>query len=244
MTLRDTVRQIVDGTDTFAGRAFDWSLLALILWSIATFTVETIPDLENATVRFLWYSEVVITALFTVEYAVRIWIAERTWRYVFSFNGLIDLVAVAPFYITLMMGLGAMDLRAARAFRLFRVLQLLKIRRYDRAVARFRRAWVIAREEMVLYLLLTVIMLFLSATGIYYFESAAQPEVFKSIPHSLWWALATLTTVGYGDVYPITVGGRIFTFFVLMVGLGIVAGPAGLIASALAQARREEADRG
>jgi voltage-gated potassium channel len=82
--------------------------------------------------------------------------------------------------------------------------------------------------------------LYLSAVGIYFFEHQAQPEQFKSVFHCLWWAVATLTTVGYGDVFPITAGGRIFTFFVLMVGLGIVAVPAGLVASALSQARRED----
>ncbi len=83
--------------------------------------------------------------------------------------------------------------------------------------------------------------MYLSAVGIHYFENAAQPEQFKFVFHSLWWSVATLTTVGYGDIYPITAGGRIFTFFVLMIGLGVVAIPAGLVASALSQARKDEA---
>jgi len=84
-------------------------------------------------------------------------------------------------------------------------------------------------------------LLYLSAVGIYYFENAAQPDQFKSVFHSLWWAITTLTTVGYGDMFPITVGGKVFTFFVLMIGLGIVAVPTGLVASALSQAREEDA---
>jgi len=91
----------------------------------------------------------------------------------------------------------------------------------------------------VLFGCIAMILLYLSAVGIYYFENAAQPEKFKSIFHSLWWALATLTTVGYGDIYPVTAGGQFFTFFVLMLGLGVVAVPTGLIASALSQARNE-----
>lgn len=139
-----------------------------------------------------------------------------------------------------MLGIGGVDLRAARAFRLLRILRLLKIGRYNKAMARFKRAYEIAKEEIVLYLMLSAILLFVSATGIYYFENSVQPEAFKSIVHSLWWAVATLSTVGYGDIYPITLGGKIFTSFVIIVGIGIVAVPSGLMASALNKARSEE----
>ena len=95
-------------------------------------------------------------------------------------------------------------------------------------------------EELVLFVAATVVLLFLAAVGIHHFESEAQPDVFTSVFHSLWWAVATLTTVGYGDVYPITAGGRVFTFAVLLVGLGVVSVPAGLVASALSKAREME----
>ena len=117
---------------------------------------------------------------------------------------------------------------------------IFKFVRYNKAILRLGRAFQIAKEEFVLFGIVTIMLLYLSAVGIYYFENNAQPEVFKSIFHSLWWAVATLTTVGYGDVYPITIGGKIFTFIILMIGLGIVAVPAGLFASALSKARLEE----
>ena len=98
----------------------------------------------------------------------------------------------------------------------------------------------IVKEELVLFLMVAAIFVFVAASGIYFFENEAQPEKFSSVFHSLWWAIVTLTTVGYGDVYPITIGGRIFTFFVLLIGVGIVAVPAGLIASALSKAREIE----
>ena len=116
--------------------------------------------------------------------------------------------------------------------------------RYSKAIRRFHVAFRLAKEEFVLFAFVAVMILYLSAVGIYYFENEAQPEHFRSVFHSLWWAVATLTTVGYGDVYPVTVGGKIFTFFVLMVGLGIVAVPAGLVASALSKAREEMGDDG
>ncbi|SEG06455.1 ion transporter [Marinobacterium lutimaris] len=235
-------RTYLDGTQSKPGKFFDWILVGLIAYSVVTLTIDTLPGNSPGLTRFLHISEVVITLIFTLEYAVRIYLAPNRWRYIFSFWGIIDLVAVAPFYIMLGFGIAGVDLRGVRAFRLLRILWLLKLARYSRTLARFRRAFELAREELLVYLLMTLILLFVSATGIYYFENPAQPEAFASIPHSLWWAIVTLTTVGYGDVYPITAGGRFFTFFVLMVGLGIVAVPTGLVSSALSQARREESD--
>jgi voltage-gated potassium channel len=149
---------------------------------------------------------------------------------------LVDLAAILPFYIA-----SGLDLRAVRVFRLLRLLRIFKLLKYNEAISRFHRALLIAKEELVLFGLVAAIMLYLSAVGIYYFENSAQPEQFKSVFHSLWWAVTTLTTVGYGDMYPITAGGRLFTFFVLVIGLGIVAVPTGLIASALSQVRDEDA---
>jgi len=173
--------------------------------------------------------------LFTLEYLIRIYVADSKTGYILSFYGLVDLVAIVPFYIS-----SGIDLRSLRIFRMLRLFRLMKLFRYSKAIRRFSRAFSIAKEEIVLFGVVTIMLLYLSAVGIYYFENEAQPEAFKSIFHSLWWAVATLTTVGYGDIYPITIGGRIFTFFILMIGLGIVAVPAGLLASALSKARMED----
>jgi voltage-gated potassium channel len=148
---------------------------------------------------------------------------------------LVDLLAILPFYIAY-----RLDLRAVRIFRLLLLVRILKLFRYNKAIKRFHRALIIAKEELILFGFVAIIMLYLSAVGIYYFENETQPDQFKSVIHSLWWALTTLTTVGYGDMFPVTAGGKFFTFLVLMVGLGIVAVPTGLIASALSQAREEE----
>jgi voltage-gated potassium channel len=133
-----------------------------------------------------------------------------------------------------------LDLRFLRAFRILRIFRALKIIRYNKAIERFGAAFKLVKEEFVLFFACALILIFITSAGIYYFENQAQPETFKSIFHSAWWAIVTLTSVGYGDVYPITVGGRIFTFFVLMIGLGIVTVPAGLVASALSKAREIE----
>ena len=123
---------------------------------------------------------------------------------------------------------------------MFRVFRALKLIRYNKALNRFKVAFKIVKEELVLFFIVTMILLFLTSAGIYLFENQAQPEVFKSVFHSGWWSIVTLTTVGYGDVYPITIGGKIFTFFVLMIGIGIVAVPAGLVGTALSKARELE----
>lgn len=107
-------------------------------------------------------------------------------------------------------------------------MRILKLFKYNQAVKRFNRALAIAKEELVLFGFVAAIVLYRSAVGIYYFEKAAQPEQFKSVFHSLWWAITTLTTVGYGDMYPATAGGKIFTCAVLLIGLGIIAVPTGL----------------
>jgi voltage-gated potassium channel len=119
-------------------------------------------------------------------------------------------------------------------------MRILKLYKYNAALNRFHHALRMVREELIIFGFISTILLFLSAIGIYYFEHAAQPEQFKSVFHALWWSLTTLTTVGYGDIYPITAGGKIFTFFVLIIGLGVIAVPTGLVASALTHTSKED----
>ncbi len=229
------IKGIVENTDTRLGRCFDIVIQLLILYSLITFSIETIPTLSSNTEAFLWWSEVFVVIVFTLEYALRILVADQKLHFIFSFYGLIDLLAIIPFYVA-----RGMDLRAIRVFRLLRVLRVLKLARYSKAIQRMKRAFVLAREELIIFSVIAGMVLYLSAVGIYYFEDEVQPEVFSSVFHSLWWAISTLTTVGYGDAVPVTTGGKIFTFVVLTIGIGIVAIPTGLIASALTSVREEE----
>ncbi len=230
-----TIKQIVENNHTVSGRVFDSIIQFLIVLSLVTFSIETLPDLNDETRRLLRYIEIGTVSLFTIEYLLRVIVADRKLSFVFSFFGLVDLLAILPFYVA-----SGIDLRGVRAFRLLRLFRAFKLVRYSKAVQRFHRALVIAKEEIVLFLCIAAILLYLAAVGIYYFENQAQPQTFSSVFHSLWWAVATLTTVGYGDIYPITAGGKIFTFFILVIGLGVVSVPAGLVASALSKARELE----
>jgi len=228
------LKSIVERSDSRAGKFFDLSIQFLIVYSLVTFSLSTLPDLSRGMLDFLYYSQVVTVAIFSTEYLLRIVVADSKRRYIFSFYGLIDLLAVLPFYLTI-----AIDLRALRIVRLFRLFRILKIVRYVKAIKRYKAAFLDIKEELVLFFTATCFMIFIAAVGIYYFENSVQPEAFKSIFHSLWWGIATLTTVGYGDIYPVTVGGKIFTFIILMIGLSVVAVPAGLFSIALQEANRE-----
>lgn len=229
------LHSLVHNSETKSGRIFALTVQTLIIISLITFSIETLPNLSEAQYYYLRLAEIVIVILFSCEYLLRIYIANKRLSYIFSFYGLIDLMAVLPFYIA-----SGLDLRTVRLFRLLRLLRIFKLFKYSKALHRFQRAFLLVKEEMLLFCFVALVTLYLSAVGIYYFENTAQPEHFQSVFHSLWWALITLTTVGYGDMFPITAGGKIFTFLVLIVGLGIVAVPTGLIATALSQTRSEE----
>jgi voltage-gated potassium channel len=218
------LKEVIEKNDNLLGRTFDFSVQFLIVLSIVTSAIETLPDLTDTSKYILSLIELIIVILFTIEYILRLYVASKKLSYLFSFYGIIDLVAIIPFYLA-----SSIDLRALRIFRMLRLFRLMKLARYSSAMNRFTRAFKIAKEEIILFSVVTLMLLYLSAVGIYYFENEAQPEAFKSIFHSLWWASSTLTTVGYGDVYPITNGGKVFTFIILMIGLGIVAVPAGLL---------------
>lgn len=215
------------------GRA-ELPLQLLIVATLAALAFETLPNLKPWQVQAPAYFEWFSLSVFSIEYLVRLWLTRPWHRYAFSFFGLIDLLSIAPALLAL--GSGSESLRALRLMRLFR---LLKLGRYNAATLRFYRAQGLAREELMLFGAMALILLYLAGVGMYQFEHEAQPEAFASVFDGLWWALCTLTTVGYGDVYPVTVGGKLFTFFILVIGLGLIAVPVGLVSAALTQAREQ-----
>ncbi|MEQ8633313.1 ion transporter [Gimesia maris] len=233
--MKQRLKQIIEDSDTKAGKTFDLTIQAIIVLSLVCFSIETLPDLSDESRTLLHVIEIISVIIFTVEYLARVAVASDKAAFVFSFFGIIDLLAILPFYLST-----GLDLRSLRSFRLLRLVRILKLARYSAAAKRFHRAFLIAREELALFLFASMIVLYLAAVGIYHFENPAQPEEFSSVFHSLWWAVSTLTTVGYGDIYPVTAGGKMFTFCILVVGLGIVSIPAGLVASALSKARELE----
>ena len=233
--MKEKLRLIIEENTNRKGKIFDYSIQFLILLSLVSYSFETLPNNTPQVKSILNFIELFCLVIFSAEYLLRVYVSKNPLRYIFSFYGLIDLIAILPFYLSL-----TIDLKSLRAFRIFRVFRALKLVRYNKAIKRFRVAATIVKEEIVLFLLSTGILIYFTAAGIYFFENEAQPESFSSIFHSLWWSVVTLTTVGYGDIYPITMGGKAFTFFILIIGVGIVTVPAGLVATALSRARELE----
>ena len=233
-SLRARLRVMLEDVHSPAGRRFALVLQALILLSVISISLDTFASLPEAVRAGLHALDIAIILFFTVEYGLRVWAARRPLSYVLSFWGLIDLAAVAPFWIV-----GA-DARAVRAFRLLRIVHIFRFGRYAQALEHFGKAWNVVREDIQMFLGMAGILLYLAALGIWHFEHDAQPQAFGNIFDALWWAMITLTTVGYGDIYPVTTGGRIFTMLLLLVGLALVAVPSGLLATAFTEVRRQE----
>ena len=228
----NNLKEVIENNTSKTGKLFDIFIQSLIILSLISFSLETLPDLSETFVSFLFYFETITVFIFLIEYLLRFYVASNKLKYVFSFYGIIDLLAILPYLLG-----SFIDLRFIRIFRIFRILRALKLIRYNYALQRFSIAFKLIKEELILFLGVTFILIYITSAGIYFFENETQPEAFKSIFHSAWWAVATLTTVGYGDIYPVTVGGKLFTFLILIFGLGIVTVPAGLFASSLSKAR-------
>ncbi len=224
-------------------RVLNGLLILLIILSVSGALLETIPSLAQRHAQLFYAVEVISVAVFSVEYLGRLWWSVEDPRYARPLAGrlryaltpmaLIDLLAILPFYLALFVG---MDLRLLR---MLRVLRMLKLSRYSPAVTMLLDVLREERDSLVVTFFILITILIFASTGIYAFEREAQPVAFGSIPAAMWWAVATLTTVGYGDVTPITVEGKLFAALITLTGIGMVSLPAGIIASGFTEALRQ-----
>jgi voltage-gated potassium channel len=230
--------------DSRLSKVVDLFLIVLIAASVIAVILESIPAIESQYQDALSIFELITVAVFTVEYLLRLWSSveedpklvskpfQARLRYMTSFHAIIDIIAILPFYLLALGLAGSVDMRFLRAVRLLRVL---KLTRYSAAM---NMVFITFRENGralgAAFLILLTVML-LAASGMYYFERESQPEDFGSIPAAMWWAFATLTTVGYGDVTPVTVGGKVFGALITVVGIGMVALPTSILASGYTQ---------
>ncbi|MFY0626037.1 MAG: ion transporter [Reichenbachiella sp.] len=246
-----TVIEKAEKTDGLS-RSFDLFIMALILINVVVIMMDTVVEYHNQYEELFDFIEIFSVAVFSIEYLIRIWTCtlipkySHHWfwgrvKYVFSVSAIIDLIAILPFYLPLLI---PMNMMLIRMLRLFRLLRIFKLGRYFRAFEMVQNAVFRRKDELIIVLGLIAVMMILSSSMMFYIENAAQPEVFTSIPATMWWAVATLTTVGYGDVYPITPMGKLLGAFIAILGIGVFALPAGIIAtsfeSELSRKKKEE----
>ncbi len=220
-----------------ASRFTDAFIIAVIIVSIAAVLVETVEPLATRFHSVLGLVEVVSVAIFSVEYLLRIWSCTADPRFAHPISGrirfalqpimLIDLLSVAPTYLPML----HLDMRALRGLRLFRIFRVLRLGRYSRSLEIMGRVFQAKLADLGVILFSLVILLLIASSLLYYAEHEAQPEVFTSIPATMWWSVATLTTVGYGDMYPVTSLGKCIGSVVAVLGIGFFALPAGLLAA-------------
>ena len=238
------IHDIVQRSDTKAGRAFDLAVFLLIVFSIALLFIEGSSWLPEHVAEKIPISQLVILILFTIEYVLRVATAPRKKGYILSFFGIIDLACILPFYLSFIFSLGTDSENSSiiRSLRMMRVFSIFKLGRYNKALNRFGKAFNMAKYELGVFLLTVFILISILGVGIYSFEGDRHPEI-KSVFDGLWWAVSTLTTVG-SDVSPETVAGKLFTTLVVLCGLGLIAVPSGIIAASLAKVMAQEEDEG
>lgn len=254
-TLRRRLYEVLERArdDDPLSSAVDIAIISVIVVNALAIVVETLPWVTPGLKRALHGLEVASVALFTVEYLLRLWTARYrrpaqggvvgALRFAVSPAGLIDLIAIVPFYLPLL----GIDLRIVRVLRIARFLRLLKLSRYMRTVSLFGKVLRERRDELVITVMMTTLLLLVASVLMYYLEGDAQSDKFPNILSSLWWAVVTLTTIGYGDVVPVTGWGRLLSGLVAVMGIGLVAVPTGIVSSGFIEelakrrnARREE----
>ncbi len=235
MTLRDRIGKVIFEVDTPAGRAFDALLLVAIVASVVAVLLESVAPIRAQYGAQLRAIEWGFTIAFTVEYLARIATARRPLRYVRSFYGVIDLLAIVPTYLTLVVT-GSHALVVVRALRVLRVFRVLRAARYVGEAGVLARALRASSAKIVVFLVFVATVVLISGAVMYLVEGPRHG--FDSIPLGMYWAIVTLTTVGYGDLVPVTNLGRTLASVLMVLGYGVIAVPTGIVTSELARATR------
>jgi voltage-gated potassium channel len=228
MTLKEKLYEIIFEADTRAGKRFDLVLIIFILVSIFLVMLDSMPSVSEKYHLHLRISEWVVTILFTLEYFLRIYIVKKPRNYIFSFYGIIDLLSILPTYISLIIS-GGQSLIVIRAIRLLRVFRILKLGRYTRAGRFLVMAMYRSREKIFIFMFFVLTIVVIFGTIMYLVEGEASG--FTSIPTSIYWAIVTLTTVGYGDISPATGLGQFLASLIMIMGYAIIAVPTGIVTS-------------
>lgn len=239
--IKSRVFEIIEVGKSLPSRIFDVFIIIMIILTLITVIAETF-DIPNFWQDIFNKFEIVSVIVFTVEYILRVWTADllhselsplrARLKYITSFMAIIDLLAILPFYLPFFIKI---DLRALRALRVIRLLRVFKINRYTSALSTIAQVFKNKASQLVSSMLVVGLLMIIASILMYNIESAAQPDKFANAFDALWWAIATLTTVGYGDVYPITVAGKILSIIIAILGIGMVAVPTGIITAGFSE---------
>lgn len=235
--MKSKIHEIVFEAETFLGRAFDLVILVLIIISVGAVMLESVDTLKQEWGVIFLAVEWIITTIFTFEYILRVYCVKKPWRYIFSFYGLIDLLAILPAYLSLFIG-GAQSLLVIRGFRLLRVFRIFKLGRYVGEADVLVVALKASRYKITVFLFTVLSLAVTVGAAMYLIEG--KESGFTSIPRSIYWSIVTITTVGYGDITPQTIPGQILASFVMIMGYGILAVPTGIVSVEIAEAHRNK----
>lgn len=242
--IKNTMFNTINAIDEnyLPSKLFDITIMILIIQSIVSVMLSTFSDMPNWILSLNETIEVISIAIFSFEYFMRIWTADMIFtnmgsvksriKYVFSFMAIIDLIAILPFYLPFII---KADLRLLRTLRLFRMLRILKLNRYISALNSIAVVLKNKKDQLISSISVVAVLILISSILMYYAEHDAQPEIFENAFSGLWWAIATLTTVGYGDIFPITALGKIISALIALLGIGLVAVPTGIISAGFSE---------
>lgn len=231
-SFKQKIHRIIFGTDTRAGKAFDIGLLFAIILSVLVVMLESVKSLDLKYSDEFDQIEWFFTILFSLEYSLRIYVLNKPFKYIFSFYGIIDFLSIIPSYLALFIG-GAQSILVIRSLRLLRVFRVLKLTRYVGESNQLISALILSRRKILVFLFAVFAVTIIMGTAMYMIEGGENG--FDSIPHSIYWAIVTLTTVGYGDISPGTWGGQFLASIIMILGYGIIAVPTGIVTSELSK---------
>ena len=230
--MKEKLYDIIFGTTSKSGKIFDLILLFLILFSVTIILFESVPEWNGLYEKQLYYLEWGFTIIFTIEYFLRIFISKRPLKYILSWWGIIDLVSILPSFISPFFS-GSSSLRVIRAVRLLRIFRILKLSRFTSESQALAHSLKASYYKITIFLFFVVMMMIMAGTLMYVIEGGA--EGFESIPSSIYWAIVTTTTVGYGDIVPVTDLGKALSSIMMILGYAIIAVPTGIISVEMSQ---------
>ncbi|MCH1494119.1 MAG: ion transporter [Rubripirellula sp.] len=244
--VRASLYDIIFEADTSAGRWFDIGLLIAILASISVVSLETVPAYQQMSrlMSFFEIAEWILTLLFTVEYFLRLSCVRHPIKYAFSFWGIIDLLSVLPNYLTLIIGTSTRSFVILRSVRLLRVFRVLKLWRMMNEADELSAAVWAARNKIIVFLAVVIVAVTISGTLMFHIEtmmadSHGQQSDFTSIPQAMYWAIVTMTTVGYGDVVPLSSAGKVISAILILLGYSLIIVPSTFVSAEIMHRRRE-----